>query len=253
MAHQEKPKKEKGSPQIENGFIQIATELAEALARVNLCSYEQRYLWALWRKTYGWHKKADVITNSQFVDMTGIDKSHICRTEKKLIERNIIIKNSRKIAFNKHYKEWKELPKQATGKTGEKPKELPNQATEEVSYSGNEVAQTGNKKLPEQANTKDSKRYLTKNNNVNVVGETDFKKLNDFEPETREELLAKDLCLKLKDYKSFKWYLDICQSGNIDETTLRKFASEALETPASEVKKTYGAIFNAKVQKFVKK
>ncbi len=102
------------NPQKENGHIDIANEIAEALARTNLGKYENRYLWALWRKTYGWHKKEDIISNSQFVKITGIKKQHIWRTEQQLINRNIVTKTGNKIAFQKDYTRWRELPKQVT-------------------------------------------------------------------------------------------------------------------------------------------
>jgi len=39
------------NPQIENGYLKIAHEIAQALARVNLSAYESRVLWVIWRKT----------------------------------------------------------------------------------------------------------------------------------------------------------------------------------------------------------
>lgn len=101
-------------PQIENGYMKIANELAEALMHTNLSAYQYRILWAIWRKTYGWHKKVDWIPNSQLVSMTGIRKQHIHRTVKELIERNIVTKSGYQLSFNKNYTQWRELPKQVT-------------------------------------------------------------------------------------------------------------------------------------------
>jgi phage replication O-like protein O len=44
------------NPQRENGHIDIANEIAEALARTNLSAYQMRVMWAIWRKTWGWQK-----------------------------------------------------------------------------------------------------------------------------------------------------------------------------------------------------
>jgi len=124
------------NPQKENGHIDIANEIGEALARTNLNKYESRYLWALWRKTYGWHKKEDIISNSQFVELTGIKKQHIWRTQQRLIQRKIVTKTGNKIAFQKDYTNWRELPKQVTvTQTG-----IP------VTYSGIKVTQIGGHK-----------------------------------------------------------------------------------------------------------
>jgi hypothetical protein len=76
----------------------------------------------LLRKTYGWSKKSDLISLAQFVDGTGIDKTHVANTLKRLAERNIVIKTFTEIGnvrlcryeFNKHYGEWQELPKYVT-------------------------------------------------------------------------------------------------------------------------------------------
>lgn len=81
------------SPQKENGFTPIASELVEALAKINLSAYESRVLWALFRKTYGWHKKADRISRSQFAEITKLDSRHISRTLARLVVRNIISRN----------------------------------------------------------------------------------------------------------------------------------------------------------------
>ncbi|GAI00306.1 unnamed protein product, partial [marine sediment metagenome] len=99
-----------------------------------LSSYESQVLWAIFRKTYGWHKKEDRITGSQLYKMTGISESHISRTLKGLARRNIIIRSDKKISFQKNYERWEKLPIQASIK------KLPIQVSK-VTYSGK-------KKLP---------------------------------------------------------------------------------------------------------
>ena len=82
-------------------FTQIPNETLEALARIKLCNYEIRYIFVLLRKTYGFHKTSDQITNSQFVKGTGIRKEHIARTEKRLLERKVVTKRgNRQMSFN---------------------------------------------------------------------------------------------------------------------------------------------------------
>ena len=143
------------NPQRENGHVDISNELVEALAKTYLSSYESQVLWAIFRKTYGWHKKEDWIAGSQLSKMTGILESHISRTLKKLILRNVIIKNGKKISFQKNYDKWEKLPKQASNKKLPiQDKKLPKQARE--------ITQMGNKKLPKQVDTKETKRNYTK-------------------------------------------------------------------------------------------
>ena len=147
------------NPQKENGHFVLANEIAEALAKTNLSSYETQVIFAIFRKTYGWQKKEDWITNIQLAEMTGIAKSHISRTIKKLLERNIVTKNRKKLSFQKDYDQWEKLPKQVTiENNGEsypnRYQKLPKQVTK--------VTQTGNKKLPKQVPTKETKETITK-------------------------------------------------------------------------------------------
>lgn len=99
---------------IEKDYTKIPNELLEALARTRLSNYEFRYIWVVIRKTYGWNKKSDYISNSQFVKETGIKKWHIWRVQKRLIWRKIVTKRGNKLSLNTNYGEWKELPKRAT-------------------------------------------------------------------------------------------------------------------------------------------
>jgi len=84
--------KYQGNPQIEDGYVKIADELAEAFARYRISGEEWQVLWAILRKTYGWNKKEDWISLSQFQELTGIKRPNIIRALKKLIQKNIVIK-----------------------------------------------------------------------------------------------------------------------------------------------------------------
>lgn len=98
------------NPQAEDGHIDIANEIAEALMRTNLSAYQGRILWAIWRKTYGWHKKEDLIPLNQLVAMTGIAQPHVSRTLKELKLRRILTQSGMKLSFNKDYTQWKTIP-----------------------------------------------------------------------------------------------------------------------------------------------
>lgn len=139
------------SPQLEDGFMKIATELAVALSRINLSAYEARVLWCIFVKTYGWQKKTDRISFSQFEELTQLKRWHIARTLNLLVDRNIIIRKGSgqtlEYGIQKDYDLWKNtrhshtkpLPNEVT-KTITSPgnEPLPNQVTETVTYPGNE-------------------------------------------------------------------------------------------------------------------
>lgn len=106
------------NPQIENGHIDIANEIAEHLAYYRLSGEEYQVLWVILRKTWGWKKKSDFIALSQFQKYTKMKKPNICRALKKLESKNIIIKKDNAIAneyrFNKDFDSWKPLSKKIT-------------------------------------------------------------------------------------------------------------------------------------------
>lgn len=154
------------SPQKENGYTPIANEIMEALCQINLSAYETRILLFILRKTYGWHKKEDRISLSQFSKVLHIAIPHICRTLKRLVKRKIItqIGNGYYVSylFQKDYEKWKSLPKQAI---------LPKQVIG-ITQIGNSLPAQIRKgfphkplpiqAVPKQADTKDIKETNTK-------------------------------------------------------------------------------------------
>lgn len=103
------------NPQKENGYTKIANELYEAIIKWHFSSYEYRVLIFIIRKTYGWNKKEDWISLSQFSEATNIKESHICRTINLLLKQNIITKGGNRdnplYSIQKDYDKWVELPK----------------------------------------------------------------------------------------------------------------------------------------------
>lgn len=108
------------SPQAENGHIDIAHEIAEQLARINLSAYESRILWAIFRQTYGWHKKEDRISITRFQKITDMDRRNIVRTLNELIKREIVVRIDntfiKTYRFQKDYTKWKTIVKRDNNK-----------------------------------------------------------------------------------------------------------------------------------------
>lgn len=149
------------NPQIENGHIDIANEIAEQLARIQLSGYESRILWVLWRKTYGWHKKSDHISTTQFVKATNIARRHVHATLKKLVRRNLITENSNdfitKWSFQKNYNKW-QLVTEISNKINSLPISAPL-----VTENGNKlVTEIGAYKRKKESNTKERPHRLIK-------------------------------------------------------------------------------------------
>ena len=72
-------------------------------------------LMCVFRKTYGWHKKSDYITNSQIIEATRLGKSVVSRSLQLLEAANIITRSGRVVGFQKDWEKWQpELAKRLT-------------------------------------------------------------------------------------------------------------------------------------------
>ena len=113
-------------PQKEDGYTPIANEILEALTLGKFTTREYKCLLFLLRKTYGWSKKEDGISLTQWVDGTGLYKIDVSRTLKRLEERHIIVceaaglgRGASKIyGFNKHHEQWVGYTKRAVKGSG---------------------------------------------------------------------------------------------------------------------------------------
>lgn len=103
------------SPQKENGHTQIANELLEAFAKVDLKGTQFAMIFAIMRKTYGFHKKHDAISIEQFMEMMKMSRRAIIYNLQELEAKNIVfVKRSRNgeknavniISLNKDYDSW---------------------------------------------------------------------------------------------------------------------------------------------------
>ena len=78
------------NPQLENGHLRIANEIWDALCRIRIRGEANQVLNFIIRKTYGYNKKWDRISLSQFVCGTGVCKPSICRAIKILLNMKLI-------------------------------------------------------------------------------------------------------------------------------------------------------------------
>ena len=104
------------NPQVEKGYTRIANELLEAIYLMPKSDYEHRIFLLIIRRTYGYQKKSDWISLSQICAETGIAKSNASRTIKKLIQKNMIVKEGRRLAVQKNYEAWMAPAKVPRGK-----------------------------------------------------------------------------------------------------------------------------------------
>lgn len=103
------------NPQVEDGYTRIANEILEGLARVRLSAYEWNIVMVVIRKTYGYGKKVDRISLSQFSQATAIKTRHVSRTIKFLIHRRILTADRQgpqfvRYGLQKNHALWRKPP-----------------------------------------------------------------------------------------------------------------------------------------------
>ena len=109
------------SPQIEDGHLDLANTLVEKFRTYRISGEEWQIIWAVWRKTYCWHKKDDEISLSQFTIDTGMKRPSVIRAIKKLVAKKILASSNKattyanKYQFNKDFDTWIASSKKATG------------------------------------------------------------------------------------------------------------------------------------------
>ena len=142
----------------------------DELAKIRIPGQARQVLDFIIRKTYGWNKKKDVISLSQFVAGTGLSKISVCKGINKLLSMDLITKkgNAKSLftkkgndtaityGFQKDYTKWLTLPKKVT---------LPKKET----Y----VTQKGNQTLPKKV-TPPLKDTSTKDTNTKGAYSKDF-------------------------------------------------------------------------------
>lgn len=97
--------------QIEKGgYTQIHNEILETLMRTHLSPLEFKLVFAIFRKTYGYKKKSDIISASQFREMTGGNRGAILSALDNLTRLKVITRKSvgqmYSYGFNKYHEQW---------------------------------------------------------------------------------------------------------------------------------------------------
>lgn len=147
---------------LDDGFTRIANELLEAVMRAGLSQHQLLVFMAVMRKTYGFNKKSDWVSNEQLSELTGI-LPHKCSAAKSvLVKRGILTQTGRVIGINKTVSEWSSLPVKGKEKRPYLKKvTLPESGKKSLPESGNAY-------YPNQVNTKDKHTKDNKDNKDNI-------------------------------------------------------------------------------------
>jgi phage replication O-like protein O len=106
-------------PELDNGFRQIESSVLKALMRAKMTATELRICLAVIDKTWGHQMTWDYISSGYLARMTGINRRNIQRSTDDLVDKRILIIESRgprkklKVMFNKYHDTWTNLTVEA--------------------------------------------------------------------------------------------------------------------------------------------
>jgi len=127
---------------IDVGWGRSPRLIMKKMAGVKLGQYENQVVWAIAFFTLGYSKFEDWISQSQIVELTGIDQRHIDRTLKSLVKKGIICKNGVRYRLVIEF----DIIENKSGKKYNK----------KYTWSGKEYTCRGVKFTPGEADSKDS-------------------------------------------------------------------------------------------------
>ena len=226
------------NPQLENGYTRIANEIIEALCKFRIPGECNQVLNCIFRKTYGYQKKEDWISNSQIVEMTGMKKQNASRALAKLMTNKIVIKTDDKLRLNKNYKEWVSFKSSSKMMTGKK-NSLSAKVIKPVIKLATVVIQKDDVLSAKVMDTKEKRKYtkdnITKENNAIalIYGKPDINELYEY-LKTKLELSILDgsiqvnrnfanLCIKKFGLEKTKIAIDAASQSNFWKNKVTSF------------------------------
>jgi len=96
--------------QLEEGYVKLANTLLDSLLMADITLHQQKVMLAIIRKTYGFNKKVDRITNAQIAKITGLPETRVCTAKNQLLARKFLLMDGNCIGVNKIVSEWQHFP-----------------------------------------------------------------------------------------------------------------------------------------------
>lgn len=92
--------------EIEDGYTRLANALYEELIGADLTKNQSKVAHAICRKTYGFGKKMDRISDSQLAQLTRLPRQKVNKAKNDLIAMKVVIREGSQIGPNKSIDEW---------------------------------------------------------------------------------------------------------------------------------------------------
>jgi len=90
----------------DDGYTRLANELYEELIGANLTRNQAKVAHAVCRKTYGFNKKLDRISDSQISEITRLPRQKVNKAKNELIAMRVLLREGSQIGPNKALSDW---------------------------------------------------------------------------------------------------------------------------------------------------
>lgn len=90
----------------DDGYTRLANELYEELIGANLTRNQAKVAHAVCRKTYGFNKKLDRISDSQISELTRLPRQKVNKAKNELIAMRVLVREGSLIGPNKALSDW---------------------------------------------------------------------------------------------------------------------------------------------------
>ncbi|HFD8837317.1 TPA: replication protein [Salmonella enterica] len=115
------PVVERNVADLDDGYARLSNMLLEAYSGADLTKRHFKVLLAILRKTYGWNKPMDRITDSQLSEITKLPVKRCNEAKLELVRMNIIKQQGGMFGPNKNISEWRTPQNEGISlKTGDK-------------------------------------------------------------------------------------------------------------------------------------
>ena len=213
------PPKEVRVADCDDGYTRLANDLYEELIGADLTRNQAKVAHAICRKTYGFNKKSDRVSDSQLSVLTKLPRQKVNKAKNELIAMNVIVRIGHEIGPNKNLSEWKIDCHQNS-----------DNVTKTVTKS---VTKTVTRLSPKQGHTKDT----LKDNKEKEILKTHGAKQADAvsAPASNEIKIPPDAAIHEQRGKTLKWGTaeDLRCAEWFIETRAKAFTAKGLPTPKS--------------------
>ena len=90
----------------DDGYTRLANELYEELIGANLTRNQAKVAHAVCRKTYGFNKKLDRVSDSQISELTHLPRQKVNKAKNELIAMRVLVREGSLIGPNKALSDW---------------------------------------------------------------------------------------------------------------------------------------------------